>query len=69
MAKLQKCHTTSLKMASKQSVAEQSNRTAQNSYDLQVPPMIKSVEDDHIEQMIQELLDYSSIELSSVMAM
>lgn len=59
-------------MGNKQSEAEQSNRTAQNRYE--APPqngqqlMIKSVEDDHIEQMIQELLDYSSIELSSVMA-
>ena len=29
--------------------------------------LIKTLEDDHIEQMIEELLDYGSIELSSVL--
>ncbi|KAH6781982.1 Integrase-type DNA-binding superfamily protein [Perilla frutescens var. hirtella] len=79
MAKLQKCHMTSLKMANKppcnkQSRAEQSRDSAtnydptpENSFEIPSEEIIKSVEDDHIQQMIQELLDYSSIELSSVM--
>lgn len=31
------------------------------------PEFIKPLEDDHIEQMIEELLDYGSFELSSAM--
>ncbi|XP_016479194.2 ethylene-responsive transcription factor ERF003-like [Nicotiana tabacum] len=30
-----------------------------------IPQFVKPLEDDHIEQMIEELLDYESIELSS----
>ncbi|KAL1551331.1 ethylene-responsive transcription factor ERF003-like protein [Salvia divinorum] len=80
MAKLQKCHLTSLKMAaSNKAVSSKAEhhhqqqqpheRTAQNGLDEsgRQQMVIKSVEDDQIEQMIQELLDYSSIELSSVM--
>ncbi|KAG6429926.1 hypothetical protein SASPL_107983 [Salvia splendens] len=77
MAKLQKCHLTSLKMSSNKAVSSKTeqhqqqphNRTAQNGLDEngRQQMMIKTVEDDQIEQMIQELLDYSSIELSSVM--
>ncbi|XP_057790496.1 ethylene-responsive transcription factor ERF003-like [Salvia miltiorrhiza] len=70
MAKLQKCHVTSLKMANK--AVKQSSEAEQQAarpHDDQNENgmMIKSLEDDQIEQMIQELLDYSSIELSSVM--
>ncbi|KAL6506993.1 hypothetical protein OROHE_022128 [Orobanche hederae] len=89
MAKLQKCHAASLKMAKKsvsnnvkqeqdpgfQRVNDQKGGAA-NSYVKRESPseknygqqQFKSLEDDHIEQMIQELLDYnSSMELCFVM--
>ncbi|KAK4395384.1 UNVERIFIED_CONTAM: Ethylene-responsive transcription factor [Sesamum angustifolium] len=86
MAKLQKCHMTSLKLAQKPAL----NKI--NEPDQQCPgfdhpidkkndqkgggsswdspgknvEQFKCLEDDHIEQMIQELLDYGSVELCSV---
>lgn len=81
MAKLHKCHMTSLKMAKKVPVFEPgqvSSFDRQNgggggaNYSYGSSSEIsgqefKCLEDDHIEQMIQELLDYSSVELCSVM--
>ncbi|CAI9766158.1 unnamed protein product [Fraxinus pennsylvanica] len=78
MAKLQKCQMTSVKMAKKQPIkqlnaAEQSSCTNREDciYKENVPmgsgQELKALEDDHIEQMIEELLDYGSIELCSVM--
>ncbi|CAA2975995.1 ethylene-responsive transcription factor ERF003-like [Olea europaea subsp. europaea] len=78
MAKLQKCHMASLKMAKKQPIkqqnaAEQSSCTKREDciYKENVPmgseQELKALEDDHIEQMIEELLYYGSIELCSVM--
>ncbi|KAI3455259.1 hypothetical protein Pfo_011922 [Paulownia fortunei] len=89
MAKLQKCHMTSLKMAKKpvlnklnepeqapgfdrgNAIDRKNGQMGANKYASESPTengqQFKSLEDDHIEQMIQELLDYSSIELCSVM--
>ncbi|KAK6127991.1 hypothetical protein DH2020_038293 [Rehmannia glutinosa] len=81
MAKLQKCHTTMSKKSptsNKLNEAEQSTRfdrengTNSNFVDCgspsgEVQEFSKSHEDDHmIEQMIEELLDYGSVELCSV---
>ncbi|KAK6120504.1 hypothetical protein DH2020_026672 [Rehmannia glutinosa] len=89
MAKLQKCHMASLKMAKKPVLINKLHNEPEklapgfdrknidqkggNNYVGCVGPaengqqFNKSLEDDHIEQMIQELLDYSSVELCSVM--
>ncbi|XP_027126712.1 ethylene-responsive transcription factor ERF003-like [Coffea arabica] len=98
IAKLQRCHMTSLKMVNKRPVLAQENQEqqcgsrgnrvldgiGQRDGEMQfVVPLnqdrcesqgerlsgqeFKSLEDDHIEQMIQELLDYSPVELSCVM--
>ncbi|CAA2952783.1 ethylene-responsive transcription factor ERF003-like [Olea europaea var. sylvestris] len=73
MAKLQKCHMASFKMSKKQPInaAEQSSCTNRGIYEENVPmgsgQELKALEDDHIEQMIEELFDYGSIELCSVM--
>lgn len=78
MAKLQKCHMESLKMAKKMPIrepnaAEQSSCSNREDciYGENVQTgsgqELKALEDDHIEQMIEELLDYGSLELCSVM--
>ncbi|KAM7483591.1 hypothetical protein LguiB_008174 [Lonicera macranthoides] len=66
-AKLQRCHMESLQKA-KKTVTKDAQRNIKGgsagkmgSGDQQ---LIKTLEDDHIEQMIEELLDYGSIELS-----
>ncbi|KAL3511953.1 hypothetical protein ACH5RR_024670 [Cinchona calisaya] len=105
IAKLQRCHMTSLKMTKRpiisQGIQEEQRCTSirggrvvddhgisqkNNANEMQiVGPLnldgcdqsqresslsvqeFKSLEDDHIDQMIQELLDYDSVELSSAM--
>ncbi|GFP82769.1 ethylene-responsive transcription factor erf003 [Phtheirospermum japonicum] len=76
MAKLQKCHVASLKPAKKtgfNSVNEPGPTSNNSCVSCEESPsetgqqQFKSLEDDHIEQMIEELLDYSSVELCSVM--
>ena len=70
-AKLHKCYMASLQI-SKQSAAE--TQKVMNSRGgeaaagaVAAPPQkLEALEDDHIEQMIEELLDYGSIELCSV---
>ncbi|KAH0687355.1 hypothetical protein KY285_017916 [Solanum tuberosum] len=79
IAKLQKCHMTSLTAMSKRTGKtkledkkekeistkrgdgeERQSESASQQY-------MKSLEDEHIEQMIEELLDYGSIEMCSVL--
>ncbi|KAL3343308.1 hypothetical protein AABB24_027053 [Solanum stoloniferum] len=79
IAKLQKCHKTSLTAMSKRTGKikledkkekeistnrgdgeERQSESASQQY-------MKSLEDEHIEQMIEELLDYGSIEMCSVL--
>ncbi|KAG5618685.1 hypothetical protein H5410_018509 [Solanum commersonii] len=79
IAKLQKCHMTSLTAMSKRTEKtkledkkekeistkrgdgeERQSESASQQY-------MKSLEDEHIEQMIEELLDYGSIEMCSVL--
>ncbi|KAK4413980.1 Ethylene-responsive transcription factor [Sesamum alatum] len=88
MAKLHKCHMTSLAMAKKPGLngAVQASRfdrengtdnkdeeKGTSSYESPTTSSdnnvdkFRSLEDDHIEQMIQELLDYGTVEVSSVM--
>lgn len=102
IAKLQRCHVTSMKMSKRPVISHQGNQEHQqgtsirgdrvldgiaqkNTNEMQIMGPLnqktcesqgeslnmqefKSLEDDHIDQMIMELLDYgSSIELSSVM--
>ncbi|KAH6755184.1 Integrase-type DNA-binding superfamily protein [Perilla frutescens var. hirtella] len=83
MAKLQKCHMTSLSMSKKPALDKRVEAEEMRSFDGEKKcgndfdgseneprknvQEFKSVEDDHIEQMIQELLDYGSIELCSVL--
>ncbi|KAL3633092.1 hypothetical protein CASFOL_026076 [Castilleja foliolosa] len=76
MAKLQKCHMTSLKTAKNTGFNEPGQNPGfdRSKSDEKGPSpsvngqqQFKSLEDDQIEQMIQELLDYSSVELCSVM--
>ncbi|KAL0425140.1 UNVERIFIED_CONTAM: Ethylene-responsive transcription factor [Sesamum radiatum] len=90
MAKLHKCHMTSLAMAKKPGLnkvneAVQTSRfdrgtgtdnkdeeKGSGSYESPTSSdnnvhKFRSLEDDHIEQMIQELLDYGTVEVCSVM--
>ncbi|XP_059306673.1 ethylene-responsive transcription factor ERF003-like [Lycium ferocissimum] len=81
IAKLQRCHMTSLTMSKKPGTTKLENKENQISpqirnrgnFDMAVDKgestaqQFKSLEDEHIEQMIEELLDYGSIELSSVL--
>ncbi|KAL3819155.1 hypothetical protein ACJIZ3_005060 [Penstemon smallii] len=85
MAKLQKCHMTSLKMAKKPVVNKLNEPDRGNHHDIEKQDdnekgsdsfvscessgqQFSCLEDDQIEQMIEELLDYStSVELCSVM--
>ncbi|PIN03451.1 hypothetical protein CDL12_24027 [Handroanthus impetiginosus] len=77
MAKLQKCHAASLAKKSvlinkvdEKVVASSDKKNDQtwgNNYVVcENGEKFKCLEDDHIEQMIEELLDYSSVELCSV---
>lgn len=75
-AKLQRCHTTSLQMDkknTKSSVPHEAqspigNKKVGNECRVESEQQVfKPLEDDHIEQMIEELLDYGPVELSSVM--
>ncbi|KAK4485807.1 hypothetical protein RD792_008454 [Penstemon davidsonii] len=85
MAKLEKCHMTSLKMAKKPVVNKLNEPDRGNHHDIEKQnnnekacsdsfvscessgQQFSCLEDDQIEQMIEELLDYSSVELCSVM--
>lgn len=76
MAKLHKCHVASLSMSKKPSLDKRMEEAAEKmrSFDGEKKceesvQESKSGEDDDdgIEQMIQELLDYGSVELCSVM--
>ncbi|KAL0415402.1 UNVERIFIED_CONTAM: Ethylene-responsive transcription factor [Sesamum latifolium] len=87
MAKLQKCHMTSLKLAQKPALNKinepdqqcpgfdhpihdkKNDQTGGSNWDSpgKNVEQFKCLEDDHIEQMIQELFDYGSVELCSVM--
>ncbi|PSR91862.1 Ethylene-responsive transcription factor [Actinidia chinensis var. chinensis] len=80
-AKLHKCYMASLQI-SKQSAAETQRVMNSRGGEMgggwspekkvaagagaAPPPKLEALEDDHIEQMIEELLDYGSIELCSV---
>lgn len=81
IAKLQRCHMTSLTTMSKRPGKTKLEDKKEN----QISPLIrnrgdgeegqsesasqqfKALEDEHIEQMIEELLDYGSIEMCSVL--
>ncbi|KAL8497211.1 hypothetical protein ACS0TY_020773 [Phlomoides rotata] len=79
MAKLQKCQMTCLSMSKKPAALSSTQNEAmifdttkkgENGYGSSESSSenvqeFKSLEDDHIEQMIQELLDYGSLELCS----
>ncbi|KAL0380360.1 UNVERIFIED_CONTAM: Ethylene-responsive transcription factor [Sesamum angustifolium] len=91
MAKLHKCHMTSLAMAKKPGLNKVSEAVQTSRFDrgngtdkkdeekgsgsYESPTSsdnnnvhkFRSLEDDHIEQMIQELLDYGTVEVCSVM--
>ncbi|KAI7744680.1 hypothetical protein M8C21_033082 [Ambrosia artemisiifolia] len=80
IAKLHKCHMASLELAKKTVVAENevkqnqqrspcSDDTGESRGDCDRDSKMehyKSAEDEHIEQMIEELLDYGTIEFCSV---
>lgn len=82
-AKLQRCHLTSLQMTKRPLLKEaqepqspcvssedstgKSVNWVSNEGQVESSQQFKSLEDDHIEQMIEELLHYGSIELCSVM--
>ena len=71
-AKLQRCHMTSQQVSKKTKTKEPNPHDAQfhpvlgNEGQMGSEQQFKALEDDHIEQMIEELLDYGSIELCSV---
>ncbi|PSS07551.1 Ethylene-responsive transcription factor [Actinidia chinensis var. chinensis] len=71
-AKLQRCHMTSQQVSKKTKTKEphphdaQSHHVLGNEGQAGSEQQFKALEDDHIEQMIEELLDYGSIELCSV---
>ncbi|KAI3777735.1 hypothetical protein L1987_47537 [Smallanthus sonchifolius] len=69
-AKLHKCHMASLEMAKKTVVGCKEDKEKQQQppcYDTgELRGSYKSPEDEHIEQMIEELLDYGTIEFCSV---
>ncbi|KAI3671498.1 hypothetical protein L1987_87236 [Smallanthus sonchifolius] len=72
-AKLHKCHMTSLEMAKKTVVGSKEDKEKQQQPTcsdtgklMEHRDSYKSPEDEHIEQMIEELLDYGTIEFCSV---
>lgn len=74
MAKLHKCHVASLSMSKKPSLDKRMEAEKMRSFDGDQKKCEESgkesksgEDDDDIEQMIQELLDYGSVELCSVM--
>ncbi|XP_076888811.1 ethylene-responsive transcription factor ERF003-like [Bidens hawaiensis] len=78
-AKLHKCHLTSLGIANKTAAGNKEdkqtrpqspclrNGSCENTVKIENMQYYKSPEDEHIEQMIEELLHYGTIEFCSVM--
>ncbi|KAK4735699.1 hypothetical protein R3W88_009960 [Solanum pinnatisectum] len=79
IAKLQKCHMTSLTAMSKRTgkikledkkekeISTNRGDGEERQCESASQQYMKSLEDEHIEQMIEELLDYGSIEMCSVL--
>ncbi|PPR90443.1 hypothetical protein GOBAR_AA30243 [Gossypium barbadense] len=61
-AKLHKCYMASLQITKQKPLAETEAKSAQ----VETTQQFKPLEEDHIEQMIEELLHYGSIELCNV---